>query len=275
MPKQRSLIKITGVADGQSFFYTKNGGYQMRAINPTMSERVKTEEAFQNTRKCSTEFSVCGAMASAILRVLLDRWRFILTPKPTGTLTATIYKYLRASSSGPWGQRTLELQYLPYIQNEFNMLSKNEIPVFIRQWLHNNVVWDDVNDQVVIASQLKTTADLEQEYIAKGATGLRVNLYVLGCTTPFFSTSMGKYFPPQSKFYQIPTFPQAVDITGTQEHILAITSQTPSEIVPQNATGQIAGMLVVFLPYKKVNGVENTLQHLCSAYWKSLQDASE
>ena len=120
MPKQASLFKIRGKSDGNSFFYSPLGGYQFRKINPNMSERVKTEDQFINTRRNAAEFGAAGSMAGAICRAFYQSFRFVATPKMNGILTKLIDRLIRANTSGQWGQRNVMTSLMPQIQQAFN-----------------------------------------------------------------------------------------------------------------------------------------------------------
>ena len=66
MALQTGNIKIKGKLNGQSYFYSRDGGYQLRELNPTISTRVKTEDGYLNTRLFAREFGSCGNFASKI-----------------------------------------------------------------------------------------------------------------------------------------------------------------------------------------------------------------
>lgn len=68
MAKVRSIISIKG-SIGDLVFYHLNGKQICRTSDPNRSEKVKHSEAFINSRKCSSLFTACNAMATAIYRM--------------------------------------------------------------------------------------------------------------------------------------------------------------------------------------------------------------
>ena len=275
MPKQASLFKIRGKSDGNSFFYSPNGGYQFRKINPNMSERVKTEEGFVNTRRNAAEFGAAGSCAAAICRSFYQSFRFVATKKLPGELTKLIDSLIRSNSEGVWGQRRIPLLQMPLIQQRFNMLMKNPFPQFIKNHCDTNIYWDSANDQIVGGSQLVTTAEFEQEWLAKGANGLTLLVFIMGATNPAYDSSVGKYVPCVANQQQQGVSPMSLSIDGTGGHVLLNTFRGTTTWRPFNTTAHISGMLYVFMPYRQTGTQASVLQDLCSAYWAEPKEDSE
>ena len=273
MAKQESIYKIRGKVEGQSYFYSKNGGYQFRKINPTMSERVKTEDAFVNTRKNAIEFGAAGGLASAIVRGIQERYRFITTPKMVGELTKIIYNNMRADTSNIWGRRQLIPSLRPLVQNRFNDLLKNRMPEEISSWIRSSVLWDASLDIITITDNLQTSLDLENRLIDAGATGIHTELREYRCIVPVYAPGTGKYTPAIPEINVSSTISSDITINGQSPHVLIPQSSFAPNFPPFNTQVYISGVLVFFFPYKTVHNVNVTLQHLCTAYWYSISDA--
>ena len=272
MPKQSSLFKVRGKMDGNSFYYSSLGGYQFRKINPNMSERVKTEDQFINTRRNAAEFGAAGSMAGAICRAFYQSFRFVSTPKLNGILTKLIDRLIRSNTSGQWGQRNVMPTLMPQIQQTFNGCMKNQMPFFIKDYLNTQIVWDASHDEVIGLTSLKTTAEFEQELQAQGATGFAFLLFIMGATNPQYMSSVGKYFPCIANMEQMGVGSGYIQIDGTGDHTILNTFQGSTSWVPQNATNQCSGLLAVYMPKKLVGTEHCVLQDLCSAYWWPVPD---
>lgn len=111
MAKQQGIYKTSGVVDDLAYYYSRNGGWLKRKINPNFGEWVKTRDEFANTRKNAAEFSAAGQTASALVRGITQRWRFITTPKLTGDATTVCIAGQRLNTSGTWGERSFNPAY--------------------------------------------------------------------------------------------------------------------------------------------------------------------
>ena len=275
MPKQSSLFKVRGKMDGNSFYYSSLGGYQFRKINPNMSERVKTEDQFINTRRNAAEFGAAGSMAGAICRAFYQSFRFVATPKMNGILTKLIDRLIRANTSGTWGQRNVMPSLMPQIQETFNGCMKNQMPELLKSYIVNHVRWDATYDQIVGDESLQTTAEFEQELLNKGATGFAFLLFCMGATNPQYMPNVGKYFPCVANLVQLGVGSGYIQIDGSGNHTIVNTFSGGTEFVPQNTISHAGGLLAVYMPIRQTGTVNTVLQDLCSAFWYPVPDQSE
>ena len=267
MAKQTSLIKINGKADGQSFYTSKNGGALMRSINKGMGQRVKDAKEYINTRKNNAEFGAAGNLAGAIVKPISLRWRFILDSIGTGKLVKAITAAMVEDTVSPWGGRVVPLATMPHLQDVFNSLSKNEMPQEIVNVLQNSVTFDADTNKAEISAPAKMSNDTAQQLLDKGATHFSAKVFALNVSTPHIGLDGKTYEPAKSTM---------LDITGDfgNEHFsiaedTEIVSNGADVQVPSilNAQTHLGGVLVVFLPERKVGDEYYTLQELCSAYW--------
>lgn len=264
MAKQASLHKINGKADGRSYYYSQNGGYLSRQINPGMSQRVKTAPEFANTRRNGKEFGSMGMLAGGIVRMLTQRWRFILDPITTGKLGKELYAQLR-SMAGPWGQRVLANTTYGNVLPLLNKYSKNPLPSGMAEAFASAEI-----------AQIGTTAgdfkindgegfnianNWAEELVAKGADGAHMFLVALSCETPTYVDN--------SDNYELPSTPKFKLLESYDTQFAAnedIFTDTYSTGWPSIATGlpQPLAVGVVILPFKTIGSQKYTLQELCS-----------
>lgn len=272
MAKQKSIIKIKGVVDGQSFFYSKLGGYQLRKINPNMSDRVKTEPAFANTRLAAQEFKGAASTASAIVRGVTSRWRFFSTPKLVGDLTKFLIAQNPLDPSHPWGQRTLTQNVMANVQNYYNARQKVQMPSFIQQYFDQKVTYEASTEHLVLASQLIMTEDDQVQLMLKGATHLLVEIWGYEVVFSHYDTLLKQWIPALSRLSSIRALSSTLSLKN-DEPLIIFPALTPAiEFRPTNQGDRMSGVLVTFMPLKRVEGTYYTLQRLCSVYWKSIPD---
>jgi hypothetical protein len=275
MPKQSSIFKVRGKMDGNSFYYSPLGGYQFRKINPNMSERVKTEDQFINTRRNAAEFGAAGSMAGAICRAFYQSFRFVATPKMNGILTKLIDRLIRGNTSGIWGERNVMPTLMPQIEEAFNVCMKNQMPELLKSYVVNHVRWDAVNDQIVGDEVLQTTAEFEQELLNKGATGFGFLLFIMGATNPQYASVIRKYLPCSPLIEQLGVGSAYIQVDGTGNHTIVNIFAGTTGFVPQNTTNHAAGLLAVYMPTRQTGTVNTVLQDQCSAFWYPVPDQSE
>lgn len=106
MPKQTGTYRIKGVHQGNCYYKIKGGtGDVFRTINPTMSERVKTDPAFRNLRKAAQEFKTYTTAAQGLYSGLGNRISPILPSKTLTDLTKLMKQYLQNGATAPVGER--------------------------------------------------------------------------------------------------------------------------------------------------------------------------
>lgn len=266
MAKQSSLFKLRGKADGQSFYYSKNGEYLTRKINPGMSSRVKTAEEYANTRLNNAEFGGAGNCAGAMIRTVSKRWRYILDSIATGMLVKGIKEAMEKDNTHDWGKRSVLLADMPAIQELYNRFSKNEMPQEIVDWLKKNVTSAGNGGELTIAEDLEMSPELADQFLALGATNVGVSIYCFGVSAPSITAGAKKYDPALPVFGQITTGTPAVQA----DSVLVSSATYPDIPAVQNVAAAFGGVLVILEPIKTINGTQHVLQQHCSAYWHSV-----
>ena len=266
MAKQSSLIKLRGKADGQSFYYSKNGEYLTRKINPGMSSRVKTAEEYANTRLNNAEFGGAGSLAGAMIRTVSKRWRYILDSIATGMLVKGIKDAMLNDNTHDWGKRSVLLADMPAIQDLYNQFSKNEMPQEIVDFVKTSITSAGNGLALTISENLMLNADLAAHYAALGANNVKCTLYCFGVSAPSVPADSTKYSPVLPVFAQLAT---ATAEIGENEPIIESVT-LPAVPAVQNVAAAFGGVLVIVEPIKEINNKQYVLQQHCSAYWHSV-----
>lgn len=271
MAKQSSLFKLRGKADGQSFYYSKNGEYLTRKINPGMSSRVKTAEEYANTRLNNAEFGGAGNLAGTMIRTVSKRWRYILDSIATGMLVKGIKEAMMNDNTHDWGKRSVLLADMPAIQELYNRFSKNEMPQEIVDFVKAKITSAGNGGVLTIDEALALNGDLDAQFAALGADKVKCTLYYFGVSAPTVGADGTKYAPALPVFGLIDAATAAI---GNNENL--IESNTHDDIpAVQNVAAAFGGVLVIVEPIKTINSKEYVLQQHCSAYWHSVATTPE
>lgn len=276
MAKQGSYGRLVGKADGRSFYYSQVGGYLSRAINPAMSERVKTDPAFANTRLNAAEFGAAGRLAGKIVSPVSQRWRYILNPVATGLVAKKIKEGMLRDTTNVWGQRKLPLSQMGFVQDLYNSLSKNEMLPEVVQSLENSYV-DADGSTIVFNGDTETNLTLEtvSRLTAQGAEGVIVSTYVLRCGVPVYDSASDSYTQGGRSTISLigsEDVDLEVGLSIINDNYTLPTIGRGQFAMPQNSENWLGGVLVVVRPYKVINNENYILQELCSAMWLNIPD---
>lgn len=267
MAKQTGYAKVSGKIEGRSNYYSKNGGFLSRTINPGMSSRVKTDAAYINTRLNNAEFGGAGSCAGAMVKAVSLRWRYILNSTSTGQLVQRIKAAMLKDTTNPWGKRQVPVVDMPKIQEFYNRLSKNQMPEFVRSGISTSMVYDSDAEKIEVSAAINYSADYENQLIAKGANGVVSKVFALSVNTPMPLASELKYEACISDISELVEFGNDTSLDGTGTNVAISADVLDSSIPPQNDGDNFGGVLVVFLPYKQIGTEKYTLQELCAAAW--------
>lgn len=258
-----------------AYYYSRNGGWLERKINPNFGEWVKTRAEFANTRKNAAEFAAAGQTASALVRGITQRWRFITSPKLTGDATTVCIAGQRANTSGTWGERSFNPAYFSMLQDCVNRNIKKAVPGELQQWLRGKVLWNSTEDKLHVTEALVLSAEMEQHFRAMGATGVRIELWLYRVTPSIWEPVSRQWLPAASQMSDTPWAAGEHSITGQGGATIIIEQENATQFVPQNTQNYAGGVLMFIAPYKTVAGVNITLQSACTAYWYSVADEGD
>lgn len=274
MAKQGGIHKIRGKIGEASYYQSQVGGYLIRGINQGMSNRVKNDPAFANTRLNAAEFGGAGMLSGAMISAVSRRWRYMLYPTATGLLTAVVKNAMAMDTTQPWGERAVLLTQMPSIQDAYNSLSKNEMIPEIVDVIRGATLSDEEHI-VTINNDAVYSEDTAQRLLSQGVEGVIVTIYTFNVDIPRFVPSVGKYFAP-SRYLLRTMYSEDTEVaagepllTGGDLNVVTDRFQYQN---PQNAVNHLGGLLVVVTPYKVVSNQKHILQELCSCYWSSVSD---
>lgn len=264
MPRQTSLIKIRGKADGNSFYYSKNGGNLVRSINTNMSQRVKTDPAYALVRANAAEFGSMGMLLGQMVSAMPYRGHYFLNPIIPGTQVKRWLPYVQAGS-GVVGQRVLTQESRKELWPSFNRYSKNPIPETFANNLYPGCiqVQGTAGAAFIINNQEGLTIETSKtEFLrSKGATHIGVQVSILVTVTPEFDTSLGKFIMPGSARWQ-DLSSRMMDLTSEESYYDAVFPVPQGYNLRDTSKAQAIGF--TFYVYKKIGSSYIRLNDLTS-----------
>lgn len=260
MAKSSELLALRGKIAGKSFYAMKGvEGTLVRSINEGLSNRVKNDAAFANTRLNAAEFGSAGSMAGAVIRTVSKRWRTILQAFATAQLTKAVRNLIIQDTTNPWGERELSVVgWEDSVRQSVSRLVKNS-------YEENFTDGVDVPTQTegqAITINLSTTSQDSEGLASMGADGVRYEFYVQRVTAPQFVN--GKYTTPVA----------SVEYLGAADTVIgtATTSTITSTVLAHGPLSyEVMSVIVVALPTRTLNGSTYVLQELCSCKWMDIE----
>lgn len=184
MAKQRGIHQIKGKINNLCYYEQKyvRGGL-IRRINEAMSERLKTDPVFANTRVANTIFGGCSLFAKFLLSYFGSRNTFLFVPYRQAILTRIIHAYfLRYEPDGQFPTIYLPRNTEPYLELLFDEVVKNKLSVDFSDIPRKIEINIDSSDVTVTLSS--TTLE---NYLSKyGGIGVRVEISI-----PYYLYNMG------------------------------------------------------------------------------------
>lgn len=266
MPKQNSTIQLRGKFQGRSYYFAK--GHQsgfMRAINPNMSERVKTEPNYALTRAYAAEFGHANGWASRALQSLRDVEVYKEPNKLRRALLGLIRGEMKKDTSNPIGARILKGSSLP-VQSDFwqngivellNKASKVDVP---SSFMDNDLIAVKVNatDRTSLFTALFVCHNEEQvEWIAAGADHLLVRITAVNFysgasqgSTLEYTEVMGQQRVLGTKY-----------LTLGQDLTIDLSTTLRNVVWPNNHGAELMGLVYIDLcPYRLEGTIRRTLE---------------
>lgn len=250
-----------------SYFYSKNGGYQFRMINPNMSELVKNDPRFALTREYGWAFGEGAGFSGALLKAISMRWRFIMRRNTHAILTTKYNQYFKEDSGlDPGGTAHISMNY-GNMRNDFNALNKTTIPNWVTYFFPRYTEEDIDNNQLVIQRALTASATDLDPWILKNAEGFDINLYTLRVKRTYLHGSDGYHprFIAQLSSQTVAHNTVTFDGSDVYTVLPASTPALDGRLEPDLET--CGGILVYIAPFRMIGGTKMVLQSLCSSYW--------
>lgn len=251
MAKQSGIHQLRGKV-GEHSYYRQTGVQSgiVRAINQGMSSKVKTDEAFANTRLNNAEFGQAGRIASVLGMFITPKFRPMILPFSQSRMAKLILEAIK-QSDGNWGQRNVTDEDGNVLSAAMNVVAKNPITDFISEFIGN----DEDNIATIV---------LAPGYLSKmqaiGADGCQVRLVAASPWIGSFVDSERRYAPSYARGLNYDKDLSATD-TGAQEFDNVTFRPNPPAGWPAIAS---RFYIVILLPYRTINGINHILQEHCT-----------
>lgn len=266
MPLQREIYKIAGKLNGMSYYFSRNGGYQFRSINPNMSELVKNDPRFALTRQYSYNFKRAANMAGSLISAVDLRWRFMFRKNIQAELTKK-YDTLFRKITGLNGESIESVQVnAPFFIDGFNSLGKIPAPSFVTSWARTSVSFNYTENRAVLQTALAFPLVEKERYKQQGIQQFQIELYALKTVL----NSEGNY---QATISPSPMIYGTVDMSTAHDSAWLPASTPACNIDSSTTPEDLFGLLLILRPYRTVASGTFTLQRLCSAFYFKPQNA--
>lgn len=257
MAKQRGLHQIQGKV-GEHSYYSQTGvsGGLIRSINQGLSARVKTDEAYANTRLNNSEFGGACGVAGALGSMVVPKFRPMILPFSQSNMAKKVLELARANS-GSWGQRVVTTANTPELAAILSEQSKRN-PQEFATLIASRV---DASTLTVGFDITATQATLMSEL---GISNLLIKAVQVDLATGKYVATEGAVHKSYIRMRGEHSFDQPVTAGSAEDNTedLTVASFVPT------AELYNAHQLVVFvvMPARTINGVSHILQEYCSFY---------
>lgn len=249
MAKQSGIHQLRGKV-GEHSYYRQTGVQSgiVRAINQGMSSKVKTDEAFANTRLNNAEFGQAGRIASVLARFIVPKFRPMVLPFSQSRMAKYLLESIK-QGAGVWGQRNISDPNGEILSTSLNIVAKNN---FADYGIEVSVSSD--NAEVT----LSTTSTFIDKLRAIGAEAAQVKVVAAAPWVGVYSQGENRYAD---------SFARGIDRLFVLEPGI---SDTDVELTwrPAPPQGWPATMsrfvVVIILPYRSIGGNEYILQEHCT-----------
>lgn len=272
MAKQKGLFQIEGKMGDKSFYYAREAGWQVRSINPTVSERVKKSPEYQNTRLHNGEFGACANLAARTVSPIVARFPYAYSRRGYRYLLETAYESLLQDSTNPAGRRRMSEPTYENYQNRFNLSSKNLMLGTIRSSLPDCAYLVDSNTTLSFDHAIELNETRQGHWRDQGANAMIVEVYGYRVLVPHFNSQSYRYTRAESELTLAPIL-RTVSVFDYQSPAILIPGDSyPAPFLLQNKGNYISGILIVVKPCQHINNVSHVLMGRCSCMWYSVPE---
>ncbi len=137
MARQQGNNPITGTIDGFSFYYNKEHGFLMRRKTGPTRKQVKTDSAFNLTRRNNSEFGRASSYGKLIRRGFHEMTRHCKDGTMNTRLSQRLREIMKMDNESEWGKRDLRkdnLKIFEHFEWDARSLSRQyfELPAVIK-----------------------------------------------------------------------------------------------------------------------------------------------
>lgn len=258
MAKQSGLHQIKGKV-GEYSYYKQTGvsGGLIRSINQGLSARVKTDEAYANTRLNNQEFGAAADVAALLGRTVNPKFRPMILPFSQSKMSKEILKVAREHAQN-WGQRVVTGEDTARLCAILSAMSKRNASEFVTLGI--------VRDETLLAEVSASYTD-EQATLM---TSLGIN--ALTITAVQYDLATGQWNPLAQEMATGYLYRKNGVSILNEDSVTAGTAFSSTEdlsvaeFIPEaNHSGHQIVVFVV-MPIRIVNSVAHVLQEYCS-FW--------
>lgn len=256
MAKQSGLHQIKGKV-GEYSYYKQTGvsGGLIRSINQALSARVKTDDAYANTRLNNQEFGAACNVAGLLGKCVTPKFRPMILPFSQSKMAQEILKVARENTEN-WGQRVVTSADTAKLCDILSAMSKRDVTEFV---------------SLSISRNSASVAEVHGAFTAEQATLMAsLGISVFSVTAVQFDLATGQWIPFAQQMatgyvYRKETayvFDGTAVVSGTAED----NSETMdvAQFIPEaNHSGHQIVVFVV-MPARVINNVPHILQEYCS-----------
>ena len=195
MAKQRGIHQISGTVNNLTYYEQKyvRGGL-IRRVNEGMSERLKSDPAFENTRKRNAVFGMCSKIASAVWSQVPTASINATRPSVHARTTRFLYQYFAQQDFALGDSPDFDANFTRNFVNFLNSQLRNKITDFdpsIKTYEDNLGSSGNYTLQLKDNTMYNIVQKLKSEDVC--ISGRRD----VAIAAPLFDSSQNKYLSPQ------------------------------------------------------------------------------
>lgn len=254
MAKQSGLHQLRGKVGEHSYY--KQTGIQsglVRSINQGMSNRVKTDEAFANTRLNNAEFGQGGRLAAVLGQYIIPKYRPMILPFSQSKMARIILEYIKNDTTAPWGQRNIVVGNSGEMQvAALNSVVKNRFEDFGLK-----LTIDEEGSELTVTTQTETLSKLS----AIGADGFDFRFLATTTWIGTYNQQTDKY---AQSYARANIYDDGFANPSSGDAVIINYALRPSPPQGWPAIQATRTGVLVLLPYRTVNGQKHILQEDCT-----------
>lgn len=195
MAKQRGIHQISGTVNNLTYYEQKyvRGGL-IRRVNEGMSDRLKSDPAFENTRKKNAVFGMCSKIASAVWSQVPTASINATRPSVHARTTRFLYQYFAQKKFVLGNTPDFDVDFTRNFVNFLNSQLRNKITDFdpsIKTYEDNVASSGEYTLSLNESTMYSIVQKLKSEYVC--ISGRRD----VSISAPLFDSSQNKYLAPQ------------------------------------------------------------------------------
>lgn len=258
MAKQSGLHQLRGKV-GEHSYYRQTGIVPglVRSINAALSNRVKTDAAYANTRLNNREFGQAGRLSSMLANYISPKFRPMVLPFSQSKMAKVLLEFIKLDTTAPWGGRNLTVVNSGQAQvDALNSVVKNRF----EDW----GIQITGNEETTTVTFAPTSQTL-QKLLSIGATGFNLKFIASTSWIGTYSASDEKY---AQSFARGNVYEENIGLGNVEDEDSYDIQYTLRPAPPTGWPAFMAGRMgvAIVLPYRDVNGEEHTLQEHCTYF---------